>query len=208
MGAKQPVAAIVLAGGTSQRMGAENKLHLDIDGTPMLRRSLLTLRNSNLGEIIVVLGHQHQLTSNLLEGLDVRAVHNTDYLSGQMTSVHCGLAELKQPCSGIMVALGDQPALTKDDINRLIEAYASRGKAEVVIPTHRGQRGNPIIITDQSRQAILAGKRNLGCRKFIEKNPDLIQKVEMDNPAVILDLDTPEDYQNYCKSHQPNSTVN
>jgi molybdenum cofactor cytidylyltransferase len=209
--ANPSIAAIVLAGGVSQRMGEANKLHLDIDGVSMLRRSLETLLGANLDEIVVVLGHEHQLTAKLIEDMDISTVYNTDYQSGQMTSVHCGLAALQRPSSGIMVALGDQPALTITDINLLIKAYANRGSAEVVIPMYQGNRGNPIIMSDQSRQDILAGKRNLGCRRFIENNPELVQMIEMESPAVIIDLDTPQEYQNYCKDHQsgtPNPSVN
>lgn len=211
MAAKQSIAAIVLAGGVSERMGEANKLHLDIDGVPMLRHSLETLLSANIEEVIVVLGHQHEATYQLIEDLEVQAIYNADYLSGQMTSVHCGLAALKQSYSGVMVALGDQPALTVADFNLLIEAYGDRNNAQVVVPTCQGKRGNPIIFSDQCRQDILAGKRNFGCRRFIENNPDLVQMVEMVNPAFVIDLDTPQEYQIYCQSHQSvnaNSTVN
>jgi len=198
---QQRVAAIVLAGGVSKRMGVANKLHLSVHGKPLLRHCIETLSVANLGEIVVVLGHQHQDTGVMLEGLQVRTVYNDDYLSGQMTSVHCGLAALKQPDSGIMVALGDQPALRVDEINMLVEAYLNRSKGEVVIPEYRGQRGNPIIFSDQCRQDILSGKRNLGCRRFIENNPELVQVVEMNTPSVVIDIDTPEAYQRYCQQH-------
>lgn len=205
------IAAIVLAGGLSQRMGALNKLHLDIDGTPMLRRTLEMLKHADLGEIVVVLGHEYQATQKLISDLNIRTVYNADYESGQMTSVHAGLGALQQPCSGVLVALGDQPALTVDDINQLTQAFKHRGNAEVIIPQYQARRGNPIIISDSSREDILAGKRKLGCRRFIENNPELVKMVDMSNPAVVIDLDTPEEYQNYRNSRQTdysNPTVN
>ena len=204
MDKKQSVSAIMLAGGLSQRMGKANKLHLDIDGVPILRRSLEILLNANLGEIVVVLGHEHRATSQLIEDLSVRTVYNADYSSGQMTSVHCGLTALEQDCNGVMVALGDQPALTVSDINFLIDEYSSRGKAEVIIPSYQGNRGNPIIISEKSRNDISAGKRKLGCRRFIEDNPELVKMIEMDNPAVIIDLDTPQEFQDYCENNKSN----
>lgn len=199
---KQSISAIVLAGGLSRRMGEKNKLHLQIGGVPILRRSVETLLTSNLGEIVVVLGHEYELTKKMIDDLPVRSVYNDDYADGQMTSVHCGLSALTQDCSGVMVALGDQPALTVNDINFLVDAYNARGKAQVVMPTYKGNRGNPIIISEQSRQDISAGKRKLGCRRFIRDNPELVQMVEMNSPSVIIDLDTPQEYQSYCENNQ------
>jgi molybdenum cofactor cytidylyltransferase len=194
------IAAIVLAAGSSQRMGAKNKLHLPIDGVPLLRRSLKILLASNIDEVVVVLGHDHESTGALIDDLPLQLVYNETHSSGQMTSVHCGLASLQDSYDGVIIALGDQPALTVADINYLIDAYHNRSSGEVVVPTFTGERGNPIIISEQCRADILAGTRNLGCRKFIENNPELVCRVEMPNPDVVIELDTPQEYEAYCES--------
>ena len=98
-------------------MGKINKLQMPIRGVPLSRRTLETLLASKLGEIVVVLGHDRAHTQALFEDLPVRTAYNDDYQSGQMTSVHCGLASLTQASEGVMVALGDQPALTVRDID-------------------------------------------------------------------------------------------
>lgn len=205
------VSAIVLAAGESRRMGAQNKLHLPIDGVPLIRRTLETLLASELDEIIVVVGHEHRATQSLLYRLKVLTVYNEDYRSGQMSSVHCGLAALTHANSGVMIALGDQPAITVDDINFLINAFHQRNDREIIIPTFEGKRGNPIIVSPKSRTDILSGKRNLGCRKFIEKNPDLVKFIAMKSPGVTIDLDTADEYEFYCNTNptqQPMSQVN
>jgi molybdenum cofactor cytidylyltransferase len=194
------IAAIVLAAGSSQRMGEHNKLHLPIDGVALLRRSLQTLLAANVDEVVVVLGHEQESTRALIDDLPLQIVYNQAHSTGQMTSVHCGLAALENNHDGVIIALGDQPALTVADINYLIDAYRQRSGGEVVVPTFDGQRGNPIIISESCRTDILAGTRNLGCRKFIEKNPELVCKVEMPGPGVLIDLDTPQEYKNYRKS--------
>jgi molybdenum cofactor cytidylyltransferase len=194
------IATIVLAAGSSQRMGEHNKLHLPIDGVSLLRRSLQTLLAANVDDIVVVLGHEQKSTRALIDDLPLQIVYNGAHNAGQMTSVHCGLAALEQCHDGVIIALGDQPALTVADINYLIDAYRQRSGGEVVVPTFNGQRGNPIIISESCRADILAGTRNLGCRKFIDKNPELVCKVEMPNSSVLIDLDTPQEYENYCKS--------
>ena len=192
------IAAIVLAAGESRRMGEVNKLHLPILGVPLLRHSVETLLAANLGEIVVVLGYQSADTQALLEGLSVRSVINNDYASGQMTSVHCGLGSLRQACDGVIVALGDQPALTVADVNHLVGAFFARDGGEVVVPEFEGKRGNPIIISSRCKQEIITGKYNFGCRRFIENNPELVRTVDMPGPSVVIDLDTPMDYRRFC----------
>lgn len=194
------IAAVVLAAGSSQRMGEQNKLHLPINGVPLLRHSLQTLLASDIDEIVVVLGHDQLSTRALVDDLPLRLVFNEVHESGQMSSVHCGLASLKNDYDGVMIALGDQPALSVNDINYLIDAYLNRNDGEVVVPMFEGERGNPIIISNSCRADILTGTRNLGCRKFIEKNPELVCKVAMRSPGVVIDLDTPQEYEVYCNS--------
>lgn len=194
------IAAVVLAAGSSQRMGEANKLHLPIDGVPLLRHSLETLLAANVDEVVVVLGHDQENTRALIDDLPINSVYNEAHANGQMTSVHCGLTALTKEYDGVIIALGDQPALTVADIDFLIDAYLNRGGGEVVVPTYAGERGNPIIISERCRADILAGTRNLGCRKFIEKNPELVCKIEMPNPGVVIDLDTPQEYENFCRA--------
>ncbi len=194
---KAKLAAVVLAAGSSQRMGRANKLHLPIDGTPLLRHSVQTLLDSSVENIVVVLGHDQELTRGLIEDLPVQTVYNAAHAEGQMTSVHCGLAALDDDYDGIFIALGDQPALRASDIDELIDAFVARDGGEVLVPTYRDQRGNPIVISNACRRDILAGTRNLGCRKFIDRNPELVRKLEMSNAAVVIDLDTPEQYASF-----------
>jgi molybdenum cofactor cytidylyltransferase len=181
-------------------MGAKNKLHLPIEGVPLLRRSLKIVLASNIDEVVVVLGHDHKSTRALVDDLPLQLVYNQVHSSGQMTSVHRGLISLENSYDGVLIALGDQPALSVADINYLIDAYQNRSSGEVVVPTFKGERGNPIIISENCRADILAGTRNLGCRKFIENNPELVCRVEMSNPGVVTDLDTPQEYEDYYGS--------
>lgn len=188
------ISAVVLAAGESLRMGAQNKLRLSVEGEPLLRKTMRTLLASRLTEIVVVLGHEAEQSRELLTELPVTVVVNEHYQQGQMSSVHAGMKALSADCDGIMVCLSDQPLLESADINALIEAFAQRSHGSVLVPTYQGQRGNPIVMAYQHRQAILSGDRNLGCKRLIEKNPQLVCSVEMDNEHFVFDVDTPEDY--------------
>jgi len=187
------VSAILLAAGESQRMGGINKLMLAVEGEPLLRHTVKTLLASRLGEVVVVLGHQAEEARILLHELEVRTVVNSHYREGQMSSVHCGLEALTRPCDGVMICLTDQPLLTAQDIDVLIDAFGRRG-ASIIVPTYQGRRGNPIVFAYAHRAEILGSGRNLGCKRLIERNPELVTTVEMDADHVVIDLDTPEDY--------------
>lgn len=189
------VSAILLAAGESRRMGAANKLALDVDGMPLLRRTAVSLLSASLEELVVVLGHQADTTRALLEGLPLCLVENPDYTQGQMTSVYRGMQALQQPCEGVMICLSDQPLLETVDFNTLIRAFIEQCPRSVLVPTYQGRRGNPIVLAWQHRRAILAGDRNLGCKRLIEDNPALVWPYAMDNDHCVFDLDTPADYE-------------
>ena len=187
------VSAILLAAGESRRMGQVNKLALPIDGVPLVLHTLQTLLQSHLGEVIVVVGHEQDRVRNLLEGESVRIVSNEYFRQGQMTSVVCGMQALQQACEGVMVCLCDQALLQVADINRLVDHFLA-SPVPVLVPTYQGQRGNPIILASQHRADIIKAEANLGCKHFIENNPQLVTTLEFDNDHVVFDLDTPDDY--------------
>ncbi|MCG6967890.1 MAG: nucleotidyltransferase family protein [Chromatiaceae bacterium] len=187
------VSAILLAAGESRRMGAVNKLALPVRGRPLLRRTAELLVQADMREVVAVVGHEHQTARELLQGLPLRIVHNEVYREGQMSSVHCGMAALQQACDTLLVCLADLPLLELEDIERLTAAFADC-PTSILVPTYRGERGNPILLAYAHRQQILAGERNLGCKRLIEKNPELVTGVEMDTDHVVFDLDTPDAY--------------
>ncbi len=188
------VSAVLLAAGESQRMGEQNKLEMPVDGMPLIRRTVLMLLESSLREIIVVTGHQHEKIISLIEDLPAQIIINHNYRDGQMTSVYQGLDALVRPCDGVMICLADQPLLQTEDVDVLISAFGSRRRGSVLVPTWQDQRGNPIILDWKHRAAILSGERNLGCKRFIDNNPDLVEVFAMQNDHVVFDLDTPQDY--------------
>ena len=199
------VSAVLLAAGESRRMGARNKLTLSVNGVPLLRHTAQVLLASRLQEIVVVLGHDAQAMAALLEDLPVTLVENPAYRDGQMGSVHAGLAALEGAREGVMICLTDQPLITPADVDSLIDAFARRSRGSILVPTHGGARGNPIVLADAHRQEILNGGRNLGCRRLIEGNPTLVETVEMADDHVVVDLDTPEDYRNLTRRLAPMS---
>jgi len=169
-------------------------LILPVAGEPLIRRAVQTLLQARLSEVVVVVGYQQHNVRQMLAKLPVHIVNNMHYRQGQMTSVYCGMEALREHSQGIMICLSDQPLLQPADINKLVDTFVANPDISVLVPTYHGQRGNPVILASQHRDDILDSERNLGCKRFIEKNPELVTTIEFDNDHVVFDLDTPDDY--------------
>ena len=188
------VGAILLAAGQSRRMGAANKLLLDIDGEPMVRYVACTLLDSRAAEVVVVLGHQSAAVGEALAGLAVRIVHNEAFREGQMTSVRCGLEALPDRYEGILVALADQPALTAADVDFLIDEFLAGDRQRILVPASADRRGNPIVLAAHHRTEMAGRGLNFGCRNLIARNPQSVRTIEPPNDRYFRDVDTPDDY--------------
>jgi molybdenum cofactor cytidylyltransferase len=202
------LSAIVLAAGLSRRMGGANKLLLPFSSAPLVRTVVSTIAGLPFAEVVVATGHEAGAVEAALADLPVRLVRNPSYEQGQMTTVRAALTALKAPCEGVMVCLGDQPALTSSDIELIADAFfASSGTGgDVLVPTFRGARGNPIVLARASLDAILARGGNFGCRQFVAKNADVVRTFEMLNDHVLVDVDRPEDYVALCPTAPPPSS--
>ena len=108
------IAAIVLAAGQSKRMGAANKVLLEIGGVPMIRKVIDSIESSGVSETLVVTGHERERVERSLSGCAVRFVFNNKYEDGMGTSLATGAKALSsESLAGILVCLGDLPRLTR-----------------------------------------------------------------------------------------------
>ena len=186
------IACIILAAGQSRRMGAANKLLAEVDGKPMVRWAAEAAIKSLAGPVLVVLGHEADAVRQALSGLDLRFVENPDYAQGIASSVKRGIAALPPDADGALVCLGDMPRITAAQIDRLIAAYNPVEGRALCIPTSRGKRGNPVLIGKRFFAEMQALTGDVGARPLISQYPELICEVEMDDDAVLLDIDTPQ----------------
>jgi molybdenum cofactor cytidylyltransferase len=194
------IVAILLAAGRSQRMGARNKLLMDVGGRPMVRRVAETLLDSRVREVIAVLGYDSAVVAAVLAGLPLRIVVNDEYASGQMSSVRAGIATIANDPAAIIVALADQPGLEPADIDFLVEAFLVLPEPKILVPTYGGQRGNPIVLPGAQRHALEAGGVNFGCRNLIERHPEAVVRIAAPNPHYVQDIDTPATYETWMQS--------
>ena len=190
------IAAIVPAAGMSTRMG-RNKLLLAFKGKPLIAQAVDTLLQSEVDEIVVVIGHEADKVKAKLQGRQVTIVENPSYGQGMSTSIRVGLGAVSSDARAIMIYLADQPLLEPEDVNRLIRAFAEAREhnKSIVVPFYRGQRGNPVILDASYKKDILEVVGEVGCKRVIKRNPDKVLVVEMETDHVVRDVDRMEDYE-------------
>jgi len=185
------VAALVLAAGRSRRMGGVNKLLEDFGGKPLVRRAVEAALASRASPVTVVTGHMEKAVRAALKGLKVAFVNNADFAQGLSTSLRTGLAALEPEADGVIVCLADMPGVSADLIDRLIGAFSPRLGRLIVVPTHQGKRGNPVLFSTRFKDALMAVKGDVGARHLIGANAEAVAEVEADQ-AALVDVDTPE----------------
>jgi molybdenum cofactor cytidylyltransferase len=194
MEVQRRVAAIVLAGGLSSRMG-QSKVLLPWDGRPIITAIVDRLKRMRLDDIVVVTGHLAPQVKAAIVNEPVRTTHNDDYQDGEMlSSLQAGLRALGPEHSACLIVLGDQPQLDNRIVNEIMTAYAE-GKGKIVAPSYRQRRGHPILIDRAYWQELLDLPSGAAPRDVINAHTDSIHYINVNTDSVLRDIDTPDDYQ-------------
>ena len=186
------VAALVLAAGQSARMGAANKLLAEVVGVPMLLRAVNAALASVASSVTVVTGHQAEDVEALLAGRPLQVVRNADFASGMASSLRAGLAALPPDAAAVIVLLADMPRIDAGRVDRLIAAF-DPARPAIVVPTHAGRRGNPILWPREFFAAMAAVSGDKGARGLLESHAGRVCHVDAGDDAIHLDVDTPDD---------------
>lgn len=190
------VAGLILAAGKSERMGRPKPL-LPFRGSCFLTHVLSEASRSNLNDVKIVLGHQAETLLQTLPEIEPRALINPDYEHGQLSSLQCGLKHLSSSrIDGVMVFLIDHPIIHRGLVNQLIEAFG-RNDATIVIPSFEHRRGHPMIFAAQLFSELLAAPLDQGAVSVVRKHSHEILHLEVDEPGVLVDIDTPEAYEKH-----------
>jgi len=193
------IAGLILAAGESQRMGRDKAL-LTYRGHSFLDTIINSLSAAGIEKITVVLGHHAEAIQQAANLAPVRVVVNHDYQRGQSSSLQLGLAAAAadRP-EAIIICLVDHPAISTEVIVKLIERFEST-RPPVIIPTHRGQRGHPVVISPVLLPELLALPPEEAANTVIRKYRNATLFVEVDDPGILLDVDDPETYERLKKS--------
>lgn len=185
------IGAIVLAAGASRRMGTAKAL-LPYGGRTFLEHILTTCRQAGLNPQVVTLGPDADKIINSIDLSSSTVVRNPDPATGPLRSLKLALGILNQTVDGALVWHVDRPQVSARTIQALLEAV-QEGSAPIVVPTYRGRRGHPVIFMRGVFDELLATPDELGARAVVRADPDRVTAVPVDDPAVLADVDTPED---------------
>ena len=190
------VGAIILAAGKSTRMGEAKQL-LRLRESTVLGETVENIRGAGLDEIVLVLGSfaetiQQQFPASAFEGLKV--VVNQAYGQGMASSLQEGLSALNPQIDAALIVLADQPFTRPETFGQIVDQYR-RSDAQIVIPTYKGSRGNPVLLDRSVFPEIMALSGDIGCRAIFGSHPEGIVKVEVDDVGILLDIDNKADYE-------------
>ena len=186
------ISAILLAAGQSKRMNGENKLAKEIQGIPLIKLSVKNILASSINELIIVLGHQKEIIEQLIEKNEkIKYVFNENFESGMASSIKKGLNNLSEKTQTFFICLGDMPMVSSDIYNQLIK---SKYKKEIIIPTYKGQQGNPVLFDKSMKEKIMNITGDVGAKKIFELNKDKILNLEINDQNVIKGFNTQGDF--------------
>ncbi len=178
------ISGIILAAGLSKRMGA-NKLMLPVAGIPVIERVMSVVSKSRLDEVILVCASDR--VEEVGSKYGVKVIRNTSQELGQSHSIKLGVENSSIYTDGFMFFVGDQPFMTEDIINNLIENFAG-SNCKAAVPLYNGNRGNPVIFSSELRGKLLSLSGDLGGRKLIIELGMNIVEVPFDSAVLGFDL--------------------
>ncbi len=189
------IPALVLAAGKSSRMGRTKAL-LPLGGETFVSHIVRTFRSAGVEDVVVVVGHDAELVSNALSGMDLapRVILNTDYESGQLSSILAGLRAVDRPgVAAMLMTLVDVPLVSAETVRAVLMRYRSTS-APVVRPVNGDRHGHPVLIDRRLFGQFRGADSASGVKPIVRAHASAVGDVEVLDEGAFTDIDTPEDY--------------
>ncbi len=188
--------AVVAAAGLSRRMGRE-KILLRFGEASVLERVLATLAAASVADRVVVLRPGLPEADEQARRAGASVVINPRPEEEMLLSIRMGIGELPLDLEAFYVWPADHPAVLPET---LVTLAREAGSDRVVLPTHRGHRGHPALVGSGLIDAIARIPTGEGLRHLWHAHPEILREVPVEDPGVLLDLDTPEDYESAVRA--------
>lgn len=186
---------ILLSAGMSSRFGSPKAL-APWGQQPLIAHLLRTLAETNLDEIIVVLGADaDQVEPFLLKHNKIKVVYNKDYKFGQTSSFKAGLAAVSPVVKAVGLLPVDTPLLKTHTVNVIIDELAQK-KPLILIPICQGKKGHPPFFSSKLRMEFLDLPNDVGLNTIARRHEKEIHLCQVDDEGVLLSFNTPEELQN------------
>ena len=186
-------AGLILAAGGSSRMGSPKQL-LAWQGRPLLEHVVAQANGSALDDVLVVLGGN---ADRILAEVDfgrARTVLNREYASGMASSLKAGLGAIGPEIGRAVVILGDQPAISAELLDRLLDLQRESGLPAAAL-SFGGLLHPPVILERELWPGLDSLQGDVGCRALIRGRAELVAALPVsEDPEHPVDIDTPEDY--------------
>ncbi len=174
------------------------KLLLPWRGTTLLGRLIGSLRQGGADRLVLVARPEDSALADWAADAGIDLTVNPDADRGMLSSIWCGLAALgaaavAQVAEALLVCPADHPAVRPETVAALLARL--RAGALLAVPTHEGRRGHPLAIAPRLVTEILDLDLAVGLRQLLERRADALAELPVDDPGVVLDIDTPEDYE-------------
>lgn len=171
------------------------KMLLPYRGATIIETVIQNIASSSVEKTLVVLGGDGDKILKVISEYTVMQCYNAAYKSGMLSSVKCGFAHMPAACLAAIVFPGDQPMIGAQVINLVVRAWRDSGNG-IIVPTFMGKRGHPLLIDRKYFKEIMTLNENEGLRALALKHPGDVKEIETDNPLILKDIDTAEDYRN------------
>jgi len=168
------------------------KALLPYRGITFLEHLIEVTRHPRVGMQIVVLGAGADEIQAHLALPAAQIVINPDWRRGQLSSIQSAIRSLPpNETEGIIITPVDHPLISVHLIDELIQAFTGTRKA-IVVPTHGGRRGHPVIFRASLYEQLLGASDSVGARQVVRAHPDEVEEVVTDEEGVLLNLNDPE----------------
>ncbi len=194
---KKSIAGLILAAGSSSRMGSPKQLML-LNETTILEHVVKNLEGSSIDRIFCVIGESAPLIRPYLERYQIDIIFNPDYKDGLSSSINCGINHIvKNGFDTVLIALGDQPLIKSAYFNNLITTF-NKNEEKIIATDYSGKFGVPIVVPKTYFYDLLLLKGEKGAKEFLNSRlPDVISL----KTDTLFDVDTKEDYDALIKKY-------
>lgn len=184
-------------------MGLQKAL-LAWHGRPLLEYQLAQLAAvREVAETIVVTGDRAEALAPVIAAArKARAVHNPDWAAGKSGSIRAGLSQVSASAAAILLTAVDQPRPAAV-VRRLVRDHLTSG-SPITVPAFQGRSGHPVLFDRALLPELLAiDETTEGVRAVLRRDDSRVRRVPFDDPVVLLDLNTPEDVEQWQRGRQP-----